>query len=199
VKGHPRVILDLCSGLGGASEAFIQHPNWTVIRIEDNPMLNGVPFTHELDVLAWMDWIDSFPRIDVIWASPPCTGFSWAYNAPQAIASRAELEYDPDMSVVRACLDIIDYCKPDIWVLENVSGANKFLEPLIGKYKQHLSSFFLWGNFPRIVANITHRKKDVATGSGDAMRANKRALIPFELSRAFLQGIEEQKKLSDYL
>ncbi len=64
------VILDLCSGLGGASEAFT-HEEWTVIRIEINPELEYVPHTRILDVLEWTDWIEDIPRCDVIWASPP--------------------------------------------------------------------------------------------------------------------------------
>ena len=38
--------LDLFSGLGGASEAFVQDlDNWTVLRIDNNSLLGGVPFT----------------------------------------------------------------------------------------------------------------------------------------------------------
>ena len=38
-------VLDLCSGLGGASEAFVNHPHWEVIRIENNELLADVPHT----------------------------------------------------------------------------------------------------------------------------------------------------------
>ena len=36
-------VLDLCSGLGGASEAFVKDPYWDVVRIENNPELAHVP------------------------------------------------------------------------------------------------------------------------------------------------------------
>ena len=70
-------ILDLCSGLGGWTEAFVQG-GWNVIRIENNPALQYVPFTMELDVLKWEEWIDDIPHPDVIVASPPCREFSTA-------------------------------------------------------------------------------------------------------------------------
>ena len=38
-------MLDLFSGLGGASEAMVQDDTWSVLRIENNPLLGGVPFT----------------------------------------------------------------------------------------------------------------------------------------------------------
>ena len=50
-------MLDLFSGLGGASEAFVQSDDWEVIRIESNPVLSGVPHTQTRDVLEWMDWV----------------------------------------------------------------------------------------------------------------------------------------------
>ena len=38
-------VLDLYSGLGGFSEAFVQDQNYQVIRIENNPLLKDVPHT----------------------------------------------------------------------------------------------------------------------------------------------------------
>jgi site-specific DNA-cytosine methylase len=37
-------MLDLFSGLGGASEAFVR-AGWEVMRIENNPLLSEVPNT----------------------------------------------------------------------------------------------------------------------------------------------------------
>lgn len=191
--------MDLCSGLGGASEAFIRDDKWHVIRVENNPLLQAVPFTLQCDVLNWMDWIDTLPTIDVIWASPPCTEFSLAYNSPKSLAARAGLEHEPDMSILLACLDIIDYLKPKSWVVENVAGAIKKFDKMMGHYRQHISSFFLWGVFPQIIVNTTHKKTDINPGGSDPLRSNKRAKIPFEVSLAFLRALEEQKKVSDYL
>lgn len=174
------VFLDLCSGLGGASEAFTQE-GWTVIRIENNPQLEYVPFTRILDVLDWVDWVDSLPRIDVIWASPPCTPFSTADG---------NVHDNPDMSIVQACLDIIDFFKPRVWVLENVRGACRHFKPLIGPHQQVIGPFFLWGKFPRIAMpyddyGFLFRKMDVRD-------PQKRALIPFELSIQFFRTLEQQ-------
>jgi len=38
-------MLDLFSGLGGASEAMVRDDTWSVLRIENNPLLGGVPYT----------------------------------------------------------------------------------------------------------------------------------------------------------
>ena len=51
------VMIDLFSGLGGASEAFVRD-GWTVIRIENNMLLSGVPHTRMLDISRWQEWLD---------------------------------------------------------------------------------------------------------------------------------------------
>ena len=43
-------VLDLCSGLGGFSEAFVNDLDWEVMRIENNPLLSEVPHTEIIDI-----------------------------------------------------------------------------------------------------------------------------------------------------
>ena len=130
-----------------------------------------------------MDWIDDLPHPDLVVASPPCQEFSLATGRP--VAGR-----EPDMSIVRACLDIIDYIKPQWWLLENVRGATSFFKPVLGHHKQAIGTrghpkFFLWGNFPEIIMkpNFTHSISDKHT-------PQERALIPFELSFQLLRAIK---------
>lgn len=187
-------VLDLCSGLGGASEAFAQ-AGWTVIRIENNPELSYVPFTKALNVLDWEEWIDAtVERVDLVWASPPCTEFSLAYGAPKPTAQRAGLDFKPDMSIFQACLDIIDYLKPKHWVIENVHGAVGQFGKVIGEYHQKIGPFYLWGNFPRIVLPYTfrHMKSQNDVWSDNPLRANLKAIIPFEISFALLESLTRQ-------
>jgi hypothetical protein len=187
----PNTILDLCSGLGGWTEAFVQN-GWNVIRIENNPELNYVPFTQEWDVLEWQDWIDNIPHPEIIVASPPCLEFSDALSAPRTRARREGREFTPNLDLVRACLDIIDYLKPKYWILENVRGAQEDFRPLLGARRQKIGSFYLWGNFPLIITNpgFHHTKDDNDPGSSNPLRANIRAMIPFEISFALLKTLQ---------
>lgn len=192
----PNVIWDLCSGLGGWTEAFVQ-AGWVVVRIENNPDLQYVPFTLELDVTKWEDWVDDLPSPNVVVASPPCLEFSDALSAPKTLARRANKPFSPDLSVVQACLDIIDYTKPSTWVLENVRGSQEDFFPLLGARRQKLGPFYLWGNFPlmSLPVGYKHSKKDVDVHSGNPLRANIRAMIPFEMSYVLLQTLQGQTDL----
>jgi hypothetical protein len=194
-----RVILDLCSGLGGWTEAFVQD-EWVVVRVENNPALQYVPFTLELDVLKWEEWIGGIPAPEIVVASPPCREFSDACDAPKSIARRAGKPYEPNMEVMKACLDIIDYLKPKYWVLENVRGSQEHFFPIIGARRQKISSFYLWGNFPLIAMPgwFSHRKEENDTWSTDPLRANKRAMIPFEISYALLKVLQGQDTLEKW-
>ena len=99
-------VLDLFSGLGGFSEAFVLAGD-EVKRIENNPLLNQVPDTEEMCVLELRDILQSQVNqgnfiwpIDVLLASPPCLEFSFGFNAPQSVAARDGRydEYDPSRS-----------------------------------------------------------------------------------------------------
>ena len=196
-KAKP-VFLDLFSGLGGASEAFVQ-AGWTVIRIENNPRLQYVPRTLNLDILNWREWIDDMPQPDIIWASPPCREFSTAFNAPRSIHERShDSAWQPNMKLLEAAKDIIHYLSPKWWIIENVSGSEKYFEPYVGKVKQRIASFFLYGNFPYLpMGDFAHLKPD--TNSKDPLRSNVRAKIPFEISFELLKTWKSQKSLLEWI
>lgn len=183
-----KVIWDLCSGLGGWTEAFAQS-DWVVIRIESNPDLEYVPFTRIWDVKDWMDWIDDLPHPDLIVASPPCTEFSTANPVSRS-------DFDPDMSIVQACLDIIDYAKPTYWVLENVKGACPYIRKLIGHHRQFIGPFYLWGSFPYLDdRRLRGYKKDIGGKKSRERTAQEVAMIPFEMSFQLKRSFENQMRI----
>ena len=198
-------ILDLCSGYGGASEAFANHPHWEVIRIENNVLLADVPHTRLLEVQHWLDWLPGIilemgGNPDLIVAGPPCTQFSNAYSSPRSIARREGIPYEPSTDLVEDCIEIIEYCNPPYWLIENVSGAVNDLKVHLGNYKQKIGPFFLWGKFPHLSLqpDWTHSKYNNDTWSSDPLRANKRAKWPLEVSESLLDSVMTQSSLADW-
>ena len=189
-----KVVWDLCSGLGGWSEAFVQD-DWIVIRIEKNEELAHIPFTLHADVKNYYDWIGKLPAPDLILASPPCTEFSLAQNFHDGRVD------SPNMSILFACLEIIDAMKPKFYCIENVSGACKFFEPILGKHRQRAGPFFLWGNFPWLALDpsFTHEKTKDEDRLGRNLRPNVRGMIPFEISFKMLSSIYQHRTLEEYL
>ena len=176
------IMWDLCSGLGGASEAFLAN-GWEVVRIENNNELGHVPNTIICSVEEFYESIEQWEKPDLIWASPPCREFSDAYNAPLGIAQRNKEDYCPDTSLMELCEKIIHQVNPDY----------------LGEPSQIIASFFLWGRFPHIAmpVNYKHLKHDV--GSKNPLRSNYRAKIPYEVSLQLMRAIQEQTKLEDWL
>jgi len=194
-------MLDLCSGLGGASEAFLVDDEWDVIRIENNPLLEEVPHTIIGDVFDTTDrWERSgHPRVDLIWSSPPCREFSQAFNAPGPEARRAGKDFTPDLALVIESKRIIDMVEPRTWVIENVMGAIPHLKHLLGPPRQIVGPFVLWGNFPLLdVHGIAHSKYEGDPHSSDPLRANIRAKIPLAISSALLTALATQSNLEDW-
>jgi hypothetical protein len=194
----PRM-LDLCSGLGGASEAFLL-AGWDVVRIENNPLLSDVPNTEIRDILELREPYHFGEPFDLIWASPPCREFSNAYHAPGPKAKREGKAFEPDLRILNKCIEIIEYLEPKDWVIENVAGAIKIFTESLGPPRQIVGPFFLWGIFPflEMNGNWSHSKEDGAPWSTDPLRSNKRGKIPLEVSTQLLRSLTQQKKISEW-
>ena len=196
-----RYMLDLFSGLGGASEAFIDCPGWEVMRVDNNPLLSGVPNTIIADIN------DLTPNqcqlsVDLVWASPPCLEFSGGYNSPKSIASRTVgLEhYKPNMNLLVQAIELIEKIKPKYWIIENVAGSIRYFREYLGEPRQIIGPYVLWGNFPPILldSSLIIPKKFKDTNSRDPLRSNRRAKVDLLLSRRLKEAIENQTSILDF-
>lgn len=133
-----KIILDLCGGTGCWSEPYKQ-----------------AGYDVRVITLPYYDVLTYVPPNDVygVLAAPPCTCFSIA-------SSQYWNKYDENgsteeaLQVVKACLSIIDKCKPKFWALENPKGRlRKFIGNPVYSYYQYefggkfTKQTFLWGNF----------------------------------------------------
>jgi len=194
-------IVDLFSGYGGASEAFVEAGD-LVRRYEiDYSVCEIVPHSVQADLSGFdpgthirrtFDHRCANP-VDLVWASPPCREFSRAYSAPQAEAERAGIEYTPTdgLALVEAAIRIIKKLEPKYWVIENVAGARKWLEPILGMPKQVIGPYCLWGNFPQIVIPgcTEFQPKCMKAGGHDRHSVQKRSVIPIEISRGLREAM----------
>jgi len=193
-------MLDLCAGFGGASEAFHLDQAWEVLRVDNNPLLKDVENMEIIDIFE-----DNFdinrPKWDYIHASPPCREFSVAYSAPKSVSARSKTPFSPDLSIVKRCLEIIQFHRPKFWSIENVVGSIKDLHPILGEPRFIIGPFVFWTNlpYPIIPPNFKHSKYEEDPHSSDPLRANHRALIPLEISRALLSSISDQTFLEDWI
>ena len=132
---EPLLMLDLFSGLGGASQAM-KNRGWHVITVDINP-------DFQPDIVADVrDWHWHGQRPDLLWASPPCNEFAREFM-PWSSTGR-----DPDRSLVQATLRIVAEAWPRYWILENVRGAVSWIYPLLGSPRTIIGAFYLWGFFP---------------------------------------------------
>ncbi len=201
-------MIDLFSGLGGASEAFLK-AGWDVLRVDNNELLKDVPHTIMADLtdIPLIDSVELWPssagfdfvsnarwsQPDLVWASPPCTDFSLAFNAPGPKAKREGRDFEPDMKPLEAAIRLIKHFKPRYWVIENVHGASKIFSRELGVNapRQIIGPYFLWGNFPFLPHDLEWEKTDKSKlwEIDNPLRANLRGKIPLEISEALLNEI----------
>lgn len=200
--GVMKVFIDLFSGLGGASRAFDESPDWCTLKIDNNPEL--IDHNRGLIMLD-ISQVDEVVRIIraylenlapeklVIWASPPCQQFSYA-NAQRA-------PEDFDMTLFDAAHDIIKTLAPDYWVIENVRGAREvFSEELSRPPTQEIGSLVLWGHFPLIpiAERDAYEHKKMSAKGSRTLRPNFRALVPYQVSRGLRDSIDHQRSLTSF-
>lgn len=197
-------VLDLFSGLGGFSEAFVRAGD-EVVRIENNPLLSEVPLTQMQDVFEVRDRLQRFQdegqpirEYDLLLAGPPCREFSLAYGAPRAVAQRNGEEFEPSMDLLEATMDIIRITNPRYWVIENVIGSIKYFEEFGLEVNQIHGPHVLYGRFPKFQPGPIPTKASKDKTSTHPLRANHKALIPFTISESLRKAIVDQKTLFEF-
>jgi hypothetical protein len=182
-----KICVDLCSGLGGFSQAFVDDPNWFVVRIDITRKL-GVNIIADVKNLPLKENLCP----DVLLMSPPCERFSLAnYRWPQIGIRNA-------MEIVGACLEAVAYLKPLYWLLENPKGRLRWfmeIRPIatvnLGDYGYRtIKPTDLWGNLPLPLVG-SHRKDNGGIQFNQGPRSSsKRAMLPLKFSQTIKRAVE---------
>lgn len=195
-----RHMIDLFSGLGGASEAFLK-AGWRVNRFDNNPLLDDIDNTTMIDLSTHK--VAPASAIDFLWCSPPCTEFSQAFSAPGPVSRRRGEEFHPSMELLEVSIEHIERINPKWWVIENVIGSIPYFSEYLGNPRQIVGPFVLWGNFPYMPFTKDqefvmqgHKAKNDKRWS--PIRANHRAKIPYILSESMRLAVSNPT-LEDYI
>jgi len=195
-----KLCVDLCSGLGGFSEAFVS-AGWNVLRFDNDERFKDVPNTVIMDVcnIEAIKNVVASRKVNVVLASPPCERFSFMGNPwPKAGIGKA-------LTIVGACLELIVALKPDYWILENPKARLRWF---IGKPKMTIRQIDYGGKYPKptdlwgnISLPLLSKYRAPMKGHGPSARRRNGVLvigndsaenskIPYCLSQTILECIE---------
>lgn len=134
---RPPVCLDLCCGLGGWAEGFLD-AGYLVVGYDVKDW--GYPGYLVIQDVREVEAIASYWRgqVDVMVASPPCNEVS-LLDLPWG---RRKNLPPPDLSIFEACFMLRELIQPKIFLLENVRGAQVY----IGRAPLHRKAFYFWGD-----------------------------------------------------
>ena len=141
-------VIDLCSGLGGFSQAFVDAGD-EVIRVDIGTKFKNVPHTVIADVMSWEP-----PFVpDVVLASPPCQAFSFLRYGYERKNGKHPL-YEYFVSLAKKCLGYSEVYPSALVIVENPLGR---LRHEIGMPTETLDQCMygrnvrkrtdLWGNY----------------------------------------------------
>ena len=187
------VWLDLCSGLGGASQPALDR-GWKVIRVDIDPRFKPdivADITNLSDRRQVMDLLFQYRRIDVAWASPVCTDFTKA-GLPKSWACNRLYPSTPSTTLSEACWAIINH-RADWPILENVLASRKYLSPLFGPVAAQVAGHAFWGKLPCLLPQTTGHKWRLPPSPD---RAAIRAKIPYEIGEAICRAVEARNGLA---
>ena len=127
--------LELCAGTASFSRAICidSTRNLTAITVDIDPAFEP---THVCDVRDF-DYTRLYPdkkTFRYIWCSPPCTHYS---NAKRS----GTRDYDEADSIVRRCLEIIEYYDCEMWYIENPSTGYLKTRPFMADRPYHVVDY----------------------------------------------------------
>jgi hypothetical protein len=202
-----RRVLDLFAGLGGFSAAFENADGWDVTTVDINGEFNPDIQADVLDLRP-----SDLPEADLVLASPPCTAFSMAASGTHLDENGSPVSNwgAESLALVHHTVGLIKGIDPNHHVIENPMGGmrNELGEPeahvwwcQYGSDRAKPTDF--WGNIPHTFdakacyngnESCHHesapRGADTGTQAGD-LSTDRRAEIPYALSEAILEAVEE--------
>jgi Site-specific DNA methylase len=193
-----KLCVDLCSGLGGFSQAF-KEDGWEVVTID-------VLRKFKPSIIADIRYLPLRNNLqpDVLLASPPCNHFSLFCISP----SFPRKGIKTALEIVGACLEAVAQLKPKKWLIENPRAR---LRQFIGKPKQTIrysdydfnyprqKPTDFWGNIPFPMAKGVRKiKRTHKLNDRERHQFNKKlypssaefAKIPFCVSQAVLESVK---------
>jgi len=208
-ESYKRVCVDLFSGLGGFSQAFLNR-GWTVYRYDNDKQFSKVPCTHIVDVHDLTPEIikGEHGKIDIMLLSPPCNCFSPLTIGHYWKSGRSDERAKEAIRLVKRALWLKDQVKPRYWVLENPAGMLKYvlgLPSVLTWWAAWGSDYFkpthLWGIMPTInwprkprPGEYVSCKRGEQAGIHDSkLTSAERALIPYDFSKALCESIEQNR------
>lgn len=218
-------ILDLFSGTGSSTQAF-EDAGHEVIRV-DMTQFDNTDILMDMRVFAtnpelFLDYIELDWRPDVIWASPPCQGFTvcqignmWNHDhTPKHPTSELGLE------VLRSLMTIIERLQPKFFWVENPRGKmRRIFEKEWPDYPRatvhycqygetRMKPTDLWGVWPEawtprpVCKPRSDCHESAPRGSHDSgvqgqSDATVRSMVPYELSKELLIACETELSWDD--
>lgn len=125
-------LLELFSGTGSIGKVA-KKMGYEVVSLD-----NVFPSTHQCDIMKWNYKMYPPGYFDVIWASPPCTEFSFAKQT-------GTRDIEGALALVKKTLQIIRYFQPKWYAIENPVGYLRHMDVMKRRTDRKTISYCKYG------------------------------------------------------
>lgn len=109
-------LLELFSGTGSIGKVF-QRQGWEVVSVDIDGSF-GCTICADIRDVDPVSLLEKYGRLDVVWASPPCTEYSCARTY-----AKTPRDLEGADGLVRKALEIIECLQPRWWFIENPASG----------------------------------------------------------------------------
>ena len=179
------LMVDLCSGYGGASEPA-RARGWRVVKLD-------IAIGAGPDVVADIRALPLRCHPDFLWVSPPCQEFTAA-----ALPWRRE-RLNPrgpqrGIELMRAAIIAVHALQPAVWVIENVPAAVKWCG-FLGLPTARTWGHVFWSNVFPLLPQVAPHKMHIP---GNCSFTHwKRSVIPFGVAHAWTVAAESAVRVRE--
>ena len=194
------MILDLFAGTGSATLPFRECGKHTVVGVDIVP---GPYVEIVCDVRKLPRWVRE-TEWDFVWASPPCTEFSYLTAVSHARGHRGPPDPEEGMKLVRSAFQ--EARRARWWCVENVRGSYRYIPREFGEPWLMKDAWCVWSNLPATLQSWGPWFKGVFVPGGvtwpsgsrtfhnvGSTRPRDKARIPRPLAEAVHRAVCEEK------
>jgi hypothetical protein len=126
----PLTMIELFSGAGNIARSF-KDQGYSTCSFDKRKRAGVCEPDTRIDIMKMHQAVIPFNHVNVVWASPPCTAFTYSAGKHYYDKRMYRDNALPSIKLLKKCLDLIEEINPDFFFIENPRGKMRYEKIMI--------------------------------------------------------------------